>query len=234
MLAHGFTQNRRCWGAFGDALATWAQVVRVDLPGHGGSGRIEASVEAGAELLGDVGERAHYVGYSMGGRHVLRLALDRPDLVLSAVLIGTHPGIEDPSARARRRTWDLDMAKRLEQVGLAPFLDEWLSMPLFQGLDSESAHLEARLGNTTAGLAGSLRLAGTGSQQPLWSRLDALEPPTLFMAGERDAKYRDIGSRASRTAPGVVRSVVVSGAGHAPHLERPESAADIVRRWILI
>ena len=38
-LVHGFTQNRRCWGAFADRLAEQFEVVLVDAPGHGGRPR---------------------------------------------------------------------------------------------------------------------------------------------------------------------------------------------------
>ena len=53
-----------------------------------------------ANLVADTCGPADYVGYSLGGRVLLHLALARPDVVRRAVLIGVTAGIED-AARAR-------------------------------------------------------------------------------------------------------------------------------------
>src|SRR6266545_948250 len=86
VLVHGFTQTLAAWEPVAARLGARWRVLRVDLPGHGGSA-------AG---------RAAYVGYSLGGRLCLRLALDRPDLVRALVLLSASPGIADPAARAER------------------------------------------------------------------------------------------------------------------------------------
>jgi 2-succinyl-6-hydroxy-2,4-cyclohexadiene-1-carboxylate synthase len=80
-------------------------------------------------------------------------------------------------------------------------------------------------------LASSLRLAGTGTQEPLWDRLGELAMPVLIIAGELDARYV---AAASRMGAAIPRSevVVVAGAGHACHLERPDEVATIVREWL--
>ena len=62
----------------------------------------------------------------------------------------------------------------IERVGVAKFLSDWLAQPLFATLGPDRAGVDARLANTPAGLASSLRLAGVGCQVPLWSRLDEL------------------------------------------------------------
>src|SRR5690606_23536537 len=118
-------------------------------------------------LLGDAAGPATYVGYSMGGRLALHLALARPDLVRRLVLIGATGGIDDEDDRAARRAADERLAAHLEQVGVATFVDEWLAQPLFAGLSPTAAARDERLANTAEGLASSLRLAGTGTQEPL-------------------------------------------------------------------
>src|SRR3954447_17656707 len=100
VLVHGFTQTLRSWDRLAIPLAETFQVVRVDLPGHGGSGGIEMSFEDTAAAIGEAGGRAIYVGCSPGGRLCLRLAVDRPDLVQSLVLVGASPGLADGEERA--------------------------------------------------------------------------------------------------------------------------------------
>ena len=91
VLVHGFTQTLQSWDRLAGSLAETFQLVRVDLPGHGGSGALELSFAETAAAIGEAGGAATYVGYSMGGRLCLRLAVDCHDLVLSLVLVGVSP-----------------------------------------------------------------------------------------------------------------------------------------------
>ncbi|MEY2403354.1 MAG: 2-succinyl-6-hydroxy-2,4-cyclohexadiene-carboxylate synthase [Acidimicrobiaceae bacterium] len=187
VLVHGFAQNRNCWGPVAAELARDHEVVRVDAPGHGGSSSFHAGLRTGARLIADQGGIATYIGYSMGARFVLHLALANPELVHRLVLIGGTAGIDDAASRAERKANDEALAARLEREGLQPFLDAWLAQPLFAGLSEEMQFRAERLENTVEGLAESLRQAGTGSQDPLWERLDRLEMPALVVAGSEDA-----------------------------------------------
>ncbi len=85
--------------------------------------------------------------------------------------------------------------------------------------------------NTAAGLASSLRLAGQGAQEPLWSRLAELgrrELPVLLLAGEQDSRYVDQARRMAATIGPSASVHVVAGAGHACHLERPAEVAEVM------
>ena len=232
VLAHGFTQTRHAWGDLPRQLATGHTVVTVDLPGHGDSSAVGANVGQGARLIGDTCGVAHYVGYSMGGRHVLRLALDRPDLVRSAVLIGVHPGLEDAEERAARRAQDHARAERIETVGVAAFVNEWVQRPMFAGLPPEALDLPLRAGNSVAGLAASLRQAGTGAQEPMWSGLPGLRPPVLLVVGERDPKFTAIAERMVAVIGAGAQLVRIPDAGHAAHRERPDAFLRELLAWL--
>jgi 2-succinyl-6-hydroxy-2,4-cyclohexadiene-1-carboxylate synthase len=232
VLAHGFTQTLATWGPVGQRLAERWEVVRVDLPGHGGSGDIRVGFEEAAGLVGKAGGVAAYVGYSLGGRLCLRLALDRPDLVPALVLIGGSPGIADPGGRAERRAADEALARRIERDGVEAFLDAWLAGPLFATLPVEAAGREERLANTAEGLAYALRRLGTGAQEPLWDRLGELRPPVLLVAGELDAKFAGIAREMAAAIGPAARVALVPGAGHAAHLERPAETAALVEEFL--
>ena len=231
VLVHGFTQTGRCWGDVAADLARDHQLVLVDAPGHGGSTDVEADLPTGAVLLGDTGGTATYVGYSMGGRLALHLALARPELVQRLVLIGATGGIDDEDERAGRRAADDALADHVEQVGVDAFLDEWLAQPLFAGLPPAAAAREERLANTATGLASSLRLAGTGTQEPLWERLAAIDVPVLVLAGVDDAKFAAIAGRLARSIGPNATVALVPRAGHTAQLENPADTASIIRRW---
>jgi 2-succinyl-6-hydroxy-2,4-cyclohexadiene-1-carboxylate synthase len=233
VLIHGFTQNRRCWGAVADDLARDHEVWLVDAPGHGDSADVEADLVEGARLVAELtGDRpATFLGYSMGGRLCLQLALDHPAAVGRLILVGASPGIEDPIEREQRRAADDALARRLADLGLPAFLDEWLAQPLFAGLDAAHAFVRERLANTVAGLQSSLRLAGSGAQDPLWDRLGALQMPVLLVTGSADRKFEGIAEQMAARIPDA-RHVVIPDAGHTAHLENPDAFLTTVRVWL--
>src|SRR5688500_933322 len=100
----------RSWDRLAALLSETVQVVRGDLPGHGGPAEIDLSFEETAGALGEAGGAATYVGYSLGGRLCLRLAADHPELVQSLVLVGASPGLADGEERAARRAADEALA----------------------------------------------------------------------------------------------------------------------------
>jgi 2-succinyl-6-hydroxy-2,4-cyclohexadiene-1-carboxylate synthase len=232
VLVHGFTQTGRSWGTVATDLARDHEVVRVDAPGHGHSASVAVDMVEGARLLGETGGAATYIGYSMGARLCLHLALAEPQRVRALVLLSGTAGIEDAAARAARRRDDEALAVELERVGVAEFVRRWLARPLFAGLDEDVAGLGARLENTVPGLAASLRLAGTGAQDPLWSRLSELTMPVLAVAGERDERFAATAhAMAAAIGPGA-EVAVVPGAGHAAHSEAPEAFLTLVRGFL--
>lgn len=232
VLLHGFTQNRHCWGTFADDLATDHELLVIDAPGHGDSAAVVADLDHSAALSGEIGGRATYIGYSMGGRTALHLALARPGLVDRLVLIGATAGLDTEAGRAERRDADEALADRIEQIGVDAFIDEWLAQPLFATLPEGAAHREERRSNTSAGLARSLRLCGTGTQRSLWSELDTLTMPVLIIAGEQDPKFIAAGRRMVASIGPNATMTLVPASGHSTHLERPAVTASIIRRWL--
>jgi 2-succinyl-6-hydroxy-2,4-cyclohexadiene-1-carboxylate synthase len=234
VLVHGFTQTLASWAPLADSLADTFQVIRVDLPGHGGSAAVELGFAEAAAAIGDAGGTATYVGYSMGGRLCLRLAVDRPDLVQALVLVGASPGIADPAERAARRAADDALAADIERRGTAAFLEGWLAQPMFASLTPTAEDLAGRRANTSAGLAAAVRRLGTAVQEPLWSRLGALAMPVLAIAGQDDAKYTHVAEEMADAIGVNAQVVAIAGAGHAAHLERPASFCRLLSAFLVL
>lgn len=232
VLVHGFTQTHECWGELIGQLSVDHTVVAVDAPGHGRSSGINVDLPAGASLLGETGGEAIYLGYSMGGRLCLHLALANPNLVKALILVSASGGIEDASARLARARLDDRRAAALETMGLDAFIEEWLAQPMFAGIPEHARCHSARRSNTVDGLASSLRLAGTGHQQPLWSRLGTLAMPVLILAGEHDVAYVDQARRMGETIGRTATVEIITGAGHAAHLEQPDAVLEVITNWL--
>ena len=94
VLVHGFTQNAHCWAGIDDALGAGREVLAVDAAGHGSAAAVTAGLWEAAQRIGEAGGRADYLGYSMGGRLCLHLALAHPSTVrrLSAGAAGMNAG----------------------------------------------------------------------------------------------------------------------------------------------
>jgi 2-succinyl-6-hydroxy-2,4-cyclohexadiene-1-carboxylate synthase len=239
VLLHGFTQTGHLWGYFGELLAATRTLVAVDLPGHGDSGSVRADLPATAELVaeavrGEIGEEpCALLGYSLGARVALHVAVAASLPLRQIVFIGVTAGLEDPAERTRRRRTDETLADALEASGdIEAFIDAWMHGPMFERLDAAGAgERSERLRNSAAGLASSLRLCGTGTQEPMWDRLPALCCPVLALAGSDDTRFASHALRTARLVPHGVASLVPGG-GHAVHLAQPEQAGLIVRHWL--
>lgn len=234
VLLHGFAQNRNCWGPLAERLEKDRPVLALDLPGHGAAAAVRADLwETGQLVLDQAGPGpCALVGYSMGGRVALHAALTAPDCVAKLVLISTTAGIEDEAERANRRAADEGLADHIEAIGIDAFVDEWLQSPLFAGLTEETRFVAERRMNDPAGLASSLRLAGTGTQEPLWDRLGELTMPTLVIAGENDPRYEAYAERLASSIGDHSMLVVVGGSTHSPHLEKHEAVIELIAAWL--
>jgi 2-succinyl-6-hydroxy-2,4-cyclohexadiene-1-carboxylate synthase len=238
VLLHGFTQTGRLWSTFGERLQAGHRVVAPDLPGHAGSDAVRADLPETAELVAEavrtvIGEEPCVVlGYSLGARVALHMLLMTDLPVTRAVLVGATGGMDDEAERARRRQADQAMAAELESSGdVGAFLDRWLAGPLFARLPDTVTDRAERARNSAPGLASSLRLCGTGTQEPLWERLSELTLPLLALAGSDDDRFAAHALRIAARAPHGVTSFVPGG-GHAVHLAQPEHTWRLVDHWL--
>lgn len=238
-LLHGFTQSGRSWNEVISKMPErWMWIVP-DLRGHGatqirsGSSCSMDACTADLEMLWDhLGvERTHLVGYSMGGRLALHVAVRRPQRVLSLLTIGAHAGL-DPDGREGRRLGDEALAERIEKGGVEAFVNYWGSLPMFAGIERRGPNFVAqvradRLENHVAGLACSLRGMGAGAMEPVWDGLAHVESPCTFVAGQLDHGYVASARRLAATVPHG-RIEIVLHAGHSVHQERPEAFARVL------
>jgi 2-succinyl-6-hydroxy-2,4-cyclohexadiene-1-carboxylate synthase len=241
LFLHGFMGSGTDWTGAISTLDERFYCVAPDLPGHGASlglppecYTMEGTTRALLDLLDDHDiERAALVGYSMGGRLALYLALRHPARCSRLFLESASPGIESEAEREARRRSDEEKAARLESGDLESFLDNWYRQPLFAALARREGLLQetigARLRNDPTELARSLRGMGAGEQAPMWGRLGVLRVPTLAVAGGLDERYAGIVRRMASVNP-LVRAAVVTGAGHSVRLEAPEAYLALLKR----
>ncbi len=240
LLLHGFAGSRADWKPIHNLLSDF-ETIAVDLPGHGDnpSPAPHTMAQAAATVVGEmavrVGKRPfHLLGYSMGGRLALYIALHYPDSIGSLTLESASPGLATAESRQQRRQRDNALADRIERDGIPAFVDFWENLSLWESqaqLSDEirAALRERRLQNDPIRLANSLRGMGTGVQPSLWPRLGELPMPVHLIIGALDHKFVTIAQKMA-AAMGDVRLDVVAEAGHTVHLERPLIFAELVNQ----
>ncbi|MDQ7051540.1 MAG: 2-succinyl-6-hydroxy-2,4-cyclohexadiene-1-carboxylate synthase [candidate division KSB1 bacterium] len=243
LLLHGFLGNCADWQSVAAHPDFDLDALAPDLPGHGlteaPSGAEGHGMTATARALIDLLEREAFspcglIGYSMGGRLALYLALQYPEHFDWLVLESASPGLDSKDARAARRQHDARWIERLQTRSLPEFLREWYAQPIFASLREhpDFPHLlQRRLRNRAEGLIQSLRHMGTGVMPSLWPKLAELSVPTLLLAGERDPKFvtilSDMHSRCKNA-----RFVVAKDTGHTIHFEHPDLFVKTIHEFI--
>jgi 2-succinyl-6-hydroxy-2,4-cyclohexadiene-1-carboxylate synthase len=241
LLLHGFTGTARSWDAQVAAWSSRHRCIAPDLLGHGGSDapadpaayRLERQADGLARLLELLDAApAAVVGYSMGARVALVLALEHPRAVERLVLESPSAGIVDGVARAERRVADEDLAEAIERDRVEAFVDRWEALPMFAGHAALPVEIRARqraerLRHSATGLAASLRGAGQGVMEPLHHRLRDLAVPTLVIAGALDTTGLGRARIVAERIPGA-HLEVVPDVGHTPHLEASDRFDAIV------
>ncbi len=197
VLVHGFSSTIETGsinpGVFSN-LAKDHRVIALDLRGRGKSERPRDAKAYGSEVALDVVrlfdhlkiQRAHIVGYSMGGTIVLKLLTTHPDR-FSAAVVGGSEGRRNWTAEDDRDT----EAEALEFEKGTPFRSSILrTWPTDQPKPSEEAIQQLsqdriKRGNDPAAFAADVR--GRRAQAVTDADLAAVRVPTLALVGTADA-----------------------------------------------
>ncbi|RNF38273.1 2-succinyl-6-hydroxy-2,4-cyclohexadiene-1-carboxylate synthase [Planococcus salinus] len=243
VFLHGFTGSTKTWQEVVSRLAGY-KVVLVDLIGHGGTESPAVTTRysmehqiADLDALFDILAlpKLTLIGYSMGGRTALAYACTHPERLESLILESASPGLVSEQQRLERRQRDESLADRIEEGGVASFVDKWEEIPLFETQkrlpESVKASVRSeRLSQEATGLANSLRGMGTGAQRSYWDCLRELPIPVLLVTGTLDSKFTAIaGEMLAHLQDGQWEKV---DAGHAIHVEKPAEFATIVEKYL--
>jgi 2-succinyl-6-hydroxy-2,4-cyclohexadiene-1-carboxylate synthase len=237
LVLHGFTGSPKSWDFLPDqpGLRRFAPA----LVGHRGADSdgsvvsFEAEVDRLARLSAEA-STLHVVGYSLGARLALGLALRHPLRVSRLTLISGHPGLTSEVERIERRAADERWCELLRSRGSAAFVDAWQAQPLWATqatLDEATLARKRseRLSHDPAGLVHSLRVTGLAEMPNYRHALAQIDVPLTLCAGALDAKFRSLAEQMAK-AVAHAELCIVDGAGHDLLLERPEFIAEVVRR----
>lgn len=242
LLLHGFLSDMESMASVADHLDGHFNILKVDLPGFGktpskGAYGMDDIADGLSKLIHSLGlDQVHIIGYSMGGRVAVSFLVTHPDMVLSAVLESTSPGIRDREERMKRIEVDQTRAKKIS-ADYTSFIKEWEQMGLFtnqHSLDSElqGRQRENRLAQNPEGVADSLIKYGTGIQRSYWERLKIVDSKVLLVAGEKDGKFVSTNHKMKALLPNA-QFEVVPDVGHNIHMEAADKFGIIILDFLI-
>jgi 2-succinyl-6-hydroxy-2,4-cyclohexadiene-1-carboxylate synthase len=244
VLLHGFAQSLRSFDEFAELLSDAFRILRVDLPGHGATAckhdRLswETLTSELRDAISQLDSRpAHWFGYSQGGRVALMTALEDCGRIKSLSLLGASPGIADATERQKRSDSDTLLAQSIRQRGIDWFVSYWEALPIFSSQwalpeEKQERIRRERLKCDPKGLAFALEQFGTGTQPDCYPLLREWKKPLMLLAGQHDMKFAASNRKIAETSQAnpLVHSVI-SGAGHAAHIEQPAMLAQLVEEF---
>ncbi|KAF7808980.1 protein PHYLLO, chloroplastic [Senna tora] len=263
VFLHGFLGTGEDWIPIMKAISGSARCISVDLPGHGksiihtvknASEKLCLSLEMIADLLHKLilhmtPAKVTLVGYSMGARIALYMALRFGYKTKGAVLISGSPGLKDKFARKIRAAKDDSRARSMVSHGLQLFLESWYAGELWTSLRTHphfSRIIASRLEqHNVQSLAKVLTGLSIGRQPSLWEELKNCRIPLMLIYGEKDTKFKKITEAMINTMCSglengheqeewnkIHKVFEVPKCGHAAHLENPLSIISALRQFL--
>jgi pimeloyl-ACP methyl ester carboxylesterase len=237
VLLHGLNDCHRTWRLLVAPLARDRRVLMPDLPGHGLSGRPDASYELRwygsvlAHWLDTVGiGRADVVGHSFGGGVAQMMLLQSPEHIRRLALVSSG-GLGREITLSLRLASLPHVVERLGQPFMGPCT--WLGLKAAGGMFSpdDAAHLStmnAQSGSARA-FARTVRdvIDWRGQRRTFYQRAGELSPlpPIAVFWGDRDNVIPFSHAEALAKSVYGVRITRFDGCGHYPHHERPRALA---------
>jgi 3-oxoadipate enol-lactonase len=228
VFANSLGTSLELWDPLLPHLPDGLRIIRWDMRGHGASEAVAAPYKMGtlgadAEAVMDALEvkDALFVGLSIGGLIAQGLASKRLDLVRSVVLSNTGAKI------GTRTMWDERIALARE-AGLGPLADGSMERWFSKGFATSPEVEPWRQMYMTTSVEGFCGCCGAIAGADFITPTSGLRLPALGIAGSEDGSTPpDVVREMTDLIPGS-KFALVRGAGHLPHVEKPQEYAALL------
>lgn len=238
VLLHGWGMHAGIWRPIVELLATQFRLHLIDLPGHGSSAPLESfTLDTVCDaLIQVVPERAHWLGWSLGGLLALEFAARNPQRVERLILMASNPRFVVTD------DWPHGMARTvLEEFARDLLLDHQATLNRFLGLVARGSAdttvlrelrraVSAAPPPTASALRGGLAIL---RDVDLRSRLDAVSMPLLWLAGARDTLVPIAALRRVHEQYPHMQLQEIPQAGHAPFMSHPQETVAMITEFLV-
>lgn len=246
VLLHCYGCSMRWWDQLAPLLNTNHRVIRIDLPGHGGSEKpksdyaITGQAAAVGEALNGMGvEGATVVGHSLGGIVATALAEQSSELVDRVVIIDSPSDADSSELPLTARISRMPViGQALWRVRFDSLVKSAYESAFAEGFDMESAFEDPDqvVVDNEAMTYTSYDNASDSAhdyleEQALPSRLTGAAVPVLGIFGAADQLLDGEEVAADFEAIPGAEVTVMDGVGHSPNLEAPADTAELILRF---
>lgn len=238
VLLHGWGMHADIWTPIVELLSTQFRLHLIDLPGHGSSAPLEPfTLDTVCDALQHVvPERAHWLGWSLGGLLALEFAARNPQRVARLILMASNPCF------VATEDWPQGMARTvLEGFAQDLFQDHQATLNRFLGLVARGAPDNSVLRELRRAVRAAPSPSGSALQgglailrdADLRSRLNALSMPVLWLGGVRDTLVPITALRSVHARYSHMLLREIAQAGHAPFISHPQETAAVITEFLL-
>lgn len=179
-------------------------------------------------------KKMNLVGYSMGGRIALYLAVHYSQFINAVIIESAMPGTRSANELQERIKFDEQLKKKLVHCNREDFWNEWYSQEVFANIRQRQGYdkmLERRIQFDPQIAARHLQKFSVSQMESLWPDLVEIKNPLLYIAGELDKKYIRVGSEVTNLCHSA-KLKIVKGAGHNVHFEEPQAFAESINDFL--
>ena len=170
------------------------------------------------------------MGYSLGGRLALHVLLQKPSIWSGVIVISSHPGLKTNKERQEQCIRDDKWAQRFENETWSKLIEAWNRLPVFCNRSNPFLLEEGIIKRRH--ISRGFTVFSKGRQRYLVPELKELtEVPLLYIAGENDIKYMEIGAELARYCSSVTFKPI-DAAGHRVPWENTKLFVDVVQKFI--
>ena len=247
LLLHGTGASSHTWRDMFLPLADHAQVLAIDLPGHGFSSLAAGDGMSLPGMAKGIGELLHhldwpvqaFIGHSAGAAIAAQMVLDQG--LQAQVLIGINPawlplpglaGLLFPPAAKLLAVTSLVPQWFARQASSPGMLDKLLQST-GSTLDERGKHLYAQLVASPAHAQGALKMMAAWDLSRGADKLQQLHCPVRMLVGDKDST---VPPSQARQALGLLSDAeldIRSGYGHLVHEETPEESVKFCLKNLL-
>ncbi|WP_408011383.1 alpha/beta fold hydrolase [Pseudalkalibacillus sp. A8] len=238
ILIHGVGLDYTMWQMQMEKLSDQFRVIAYDMIGHGGSEHPPAPyslsqfVEQLAMLLDYLQiEKAHLVGFSMGGMVAQAFTLEYAHKVKTLTIMSAVA-----NRTASQREAVLERVKEVKKNGpsatIEPAIQRWFSEDFMMKHKEIVENVRNRLKqNNPASYLASYTLFATADQL-LFPKLHTIEVPTLIVTGEEDIGSNPKMAKQMGTEIASSQVVIVPGMKHMLPIEGAEIVNETIHSFI--
>ncbi|MCA9023779.1 MAG: alpha/beta hydrolase [Planctomycetaceae bacterium] len=189
--------------------------------------------DAAALIEGLNASPCHFLGLSMGGFIGMRLALRRPELLRSLILVET--------------TADPEPQENVGKYRLLNFISRWIGMGLVAGkvekimfgqkfltdpdrADERKLWRQRAISNHKVGISRATN--GVIDRQGVYDDLDKITTPTLILVGDQDLATVPAKSERMHARIAGSQLKIIPGAGHTSSVEEPEAVNAAIEEFL--